>query len=525
MHYSNYNTFNGSIENLNNDVVSISGRIIPKVANTTTNTVGNNSPQTTLSLLKTSSGFIYTLDTPIINRALLQQILGMSDADIAILAGLTANILGTALTAVLTGYACTTLQAELTFLEGQINSLNNAVYKVVDNITSNATYTAGIITYPFNEPRTTFIKHNFKVGATTNSTGCTFFVDEVSNNTTAYGNLYASHLISNNDLSVATTSTLTGDVALGAKLYVSRGTYTNDRQIILFDNNNSTNNYCGFQVTQQQVGSLDSSVDYHSNAASLYSGHRFYAGSTLIANLQNSIMNFNTNVYKVNGTSTSPTVMFIDNLNQPLANTAKVVLFSDNGTPNTYPFCAIGTGYNGGQNGTNDSYMNYYCKGSNYYSGHSFFCTDSTNSYPILTIQPNSMTHYGDKSYMSYKGTTGHSTYVGVINNNTNATGSNQSVSLQFKGNSTNDYNGDASITVIGSSLGAQDTGSMTITANSQLNLGQTSSNINIGNQVSYVLNSNFINIGNQYSNVYITGSLHLSQQPHQVNVNFLRQF
>jgi hypothetical protein len=187
--------------------------------------------------------------------------------------------------------------------------------------------------------------------------------------------------------------------------------------------------------------------------------------------------------------------------------------------------CAISTGYNLGQNDTNDSYMNYYCKGLTANAGHSFFCTDSTNSYPILTIQPNSMTHYGATSYFSCKGTTGHTTYIGAFNNNTGTTGSNQTVSLQFKGNSTNDYLGDASIVVVGSALGAQDSGTMTINANSQLNLGTTSRSINIGNQVSYVLNDNFINIGNQYSNVYITGALHLSQQPQQVNVNFLRQF
>ena len=524
--YNNYNTLNGSIMNLNYDIISLSGRTVPFVANTTTNVFGNNSPQSKLSLLKTVSGFIYTLDSPVLNRALIQQVLGLSDADIGLIAGLSAGVTLTVINGAITGFVCTTLALELTYLETQVDALKNAVYKLIDNIRTNAMYGLGIITYPLHEPRTTFIVDNFKVGATDNSTTCHFFVDGVTGSTNAYGNLYANHLISNNELSVTTTSTLTGDVGLGAKLYVSRGTYTNDRQIILYDNGNSTNNYCGFQVTQQQLGSTDSSVDYHSNASSIYSGHRFYAGATLIANLQNSIMNFNTNIYKLNGSNVAPSMMLIDNLNQPLANNAKIVLFSDAATPNTYPFCAISTGYNAGQNGANDSYMNYYCKGNTVYSGHSFFSSDSANSYPILTVQPNILTHYGVQSYLSTKGPTGHSTYIGVVNNNTGQSNSNESVYLQFKANSiNNDYYGDASITVTGSILGGQDNGRMFINANQQLNLGLTSENINIGTQVAYNVNTNFINIGNQYSNVFITGALHLSQQPAQINVNRMRQF
>ena len=289
----------------------------------------------------------------------------------------------------------------------------------------------------------------------------------------------------------------------------------------MFDDNNSSNNYCGFQVTAGQTGSVEKFLDYHSNASSIYSGHRFYAGLTLIARLQSTIMDFNSSVFKINGSSTTPTTLFVDNLNQK---TAKIVLFSNMSTPDSYPMCAIGTGYNTGQNDTNDSYMNYYCKGTAN-SGHTFFLTNSTNSYPVLDIQPNKLYHYGGSSYLSCKGTTGHYSYIATMNNNT-GTSVNEPVSLQFKANNTNDYSGDASITVQGSSLGAQDSGTMTINANNQLNLGQTSANINIGNQVAYVVNSNFVNIGNQYSTVVITGKLILSGTPSQINVgNHLRQF
>ena len=559
--YNIYNTLSGSI---NGSISGSMSNLNIGVSNSLATLSTNNTITSNLSLTTSTTGITINLSSPLITRSLLQNIIGLSDADIALFAavgGLGAAIIAGA---ILTGLAFTTIQAELLYLD----IVAGKVYNMFDNMATNAIGIAeGLITYPIGEQATTFIKGNFKVGARSNVSACLFMVDRVSRSTNAFGELKA-----NSTFYVAETSNFAGNVSMNTNLTVATS-LTCPTFYAPFIMKDAEDNYSIIMTSAGGISfnysALNDPDNYHSfliNATGMSASrmtlneitkitgnliHTFTSAS--LCNLGSAVVNptgffFSNdgvqNVVQLNmiGTTKVPRCIWsgvsagnngINNGNQYLGDLfLKANLLAHTGT---YTYLSM---LNNGVLGVNDTGVDV---GKTYIRTVNTNITDITNTME-LGFKANPTAIYdtdcsivvrggGNNSVVAPQQNSGfmqikcgsvnlaqctplnlYPTYIGAWNNNV-ATRDNI-VNLSFKANPTHLYDSDASIWVgTGDSVnGALDTGAFEIKCGKLL-LGQTAKNIQIGTSVNNLglLGTNGINMGNTYTTTYFSGRVEFS--------------
>ena len=410
--YNIYNTLSGSI---NGSISGSMSNLNIGVSNSLATLSTNNTITSNLSLTTSTTGITINLSSPLITRSLLQNIIGLSDADIALFAavgGLGAAIIAGA---ILTGLAFTTIQAELLYLD----IVAGKVYNMFDNMATNAIGIAeGLITYPIGEQATTFIKGNFKVGAHSNVSACLFMVDRVSRSTNAFGELKA-----NSTFYVAETSNFAGNVSMNSNLTVATS-LTCPTFYAPFIMKDAEDNY---SIIMTSAGGI--SFNYSAlNDPDNY--HSFLINAT---GMSASRMTLN-EITKITGnlihTFTSASLC---NLGSAVVNPTGF-FFSNDGAQNVVQLNMIGT--------TNNNYANIYDAGITAFAD---IPNGNTQYAGFLKLNAHTLLHEGNQTILCNKGTTALPTGFFVSQTNINPTNTIQLNMISY-GNNTYPNTYDAGI-------------------------------------------------------------------------------